>query len=189
MSRRAGLDTPAVVEAAAALVEAAGYDELTLAALAEKLRVRIPSLYNHITGLESLRRALARQALEQLTSALTASVVGRAGDEGLLALGDAYRAFAREHPGLYAALMRAPTLADESLTQQALDAPVQVVTRVLDAYGLQGNDARYAVRAFRSIAHGFVSLEISGCFGHPEDLDASYHRLLCSFIGGLRAAQ
>ena len=125
MSRRAGLDTPMVVEAAVELVDAQGYDELTLAALAEKLRIRIPSLYNHIAGLDGLRRALAQQGIDMVTSVLTAAVLGKAGDAALLAIGHAYRAFAKEHSGLYIAMMRAPTFADEAL-EAAMRKPVDV---------------------------------------------------------------
>ena len=188
MSRRAGLDTPMVVAAAVELVDVQGYDELTLAALAEKLRIRIPSLYNHIAGLDGLRRALAHQGIDMLTSVLTSAVLGKAGDEALLAIGHAYRAFAKEHPGLYTAVTHAPSIADEAL-EQVMQAPVAVVMSVLVAYDLHADDALHAVRGLRSIAHGFVSLEISGGFGLPLDLDESYRRLLHTFINGLHTPQ
>ena len=186
MSRRAGLDTSMVVVAAIELVDTQGYDELTLAALAEKLRIRIPSLYNHIAGLDGLRRALVQQGIEMLTDALTTAVLGKAGDDALFAIGHAYRAFAKEHPGLYNAAMHGPSIADEAL-EQAMRKPVEVVMRVLEAYDLHADAALHAVRGLRSIAHGFVSLEISGSFGLPLDLDESYRRLLHTFIAGLHA--
>ncbi|MGZ3638658.1 MAG: TetR family transcriptional regulator, partial [Ktedonobacterales bacterium] len=52
MSRRVGLDQEAVIQAAADLVDAEGLDALSLARLAEKLGVRTPSLYNHISSLD-----------------------------------------------------------------------------------------------------------------------------------------
>ena len=59
MPARAGLDSAAVVRAAADLADAKGIDALTLGEVAARLGVRTPSLYNHIAGLDGLRRDLA----------------------------------------------------------------------------------------------------------------------------------
>ena len=60
---------------------------------------------------------------------------------------------------------------------------------VLVAYDLHTDAALHTVRGLRSIVHGFVSLEISGSFGLPLDLDESYQRLLHTFINGLHLPQ
>lgn len=181
---RAGLDTDAVVRAAAALVDAEGSDRLTLARLARRLNVRIPSLYNHIAGLEGLRRALTLHTLRHFTEALGRAASGRHGDEALGALADAYRAFVKAHPGLYSLVTRAST-ADDAELGAAQRAPVAVVLAVLADYGLDGEEAIHAVRAVRSAIHGFVSLEIAGGFGLPIDLDESFRRLVRLCLDGL----
>ena len=56
---RAGLNSAAVVEAAARLADSEGLAAVTLAHLAEQLGVRPPSLYAHVASLEDLRRRLA----------------------------------------------------------------------------------------------------------------------------------
>jgi hypothetical protein len=60
----------------------------------------------------------------------------------------------------------------------------QVVFNVLASYELRDDDAVDATRALRSGLHGFVSLESSGGFGLPVDVDRSFERL----VGGLLAA-
>jgi hypothetical protein len=45
------------------------------------------------------------------------------------------------------------------------------------------------VRAFRSIAHGFVSLEAAGGFGLSLDTDESYCRLISVFLRGLHVTR
>jgi len=57
---------------------------------------------------------------------------------------------------------------------------------VLDAYGLQGEDALHAARSLRSLVHGFATLEIAGGFGLPLDCDESFRRLVEMFLNGLR---
>ena len=184
MSAKAGLDRAVVVQAAAALADRIGLEEVTLAALAAHLKVRTPSLYNHIEGLAGLRRELALLAMHTSSQWLGQAVMGKAGDEAILALGHTYRAFVKEHPGLYMATVHAPAADDQEL-QEAGREVVDVILRVLAAYKLQGEDAIHAARALRSIAHGFATLEIAGGFGIPLSLDESYERLLQTFIAGL----
>src|SRR5579871_2782002 len=97
---RAGLDADAVVAAAAALADADGLEALTLAALAQRLGVRPPSLYAHVASLADLRARVATRGARELAARLQEAVAGRAGSDALAAAASAYRAFAREHPGL-----------------------------------------------------------------------------------------
>jgi AcrR family transcriptional regulator len=183
---RAGLDRAAVVRAAATIADEVGLDALTLARVAERLDVRAPSLYNHVAGLDDLRRHLAAFGTAELGARLARAAVGKAGDEAVTALADAYRAFARARPGLYAALQRAPD-PDDAAAVRAANEVVEIVVAVLAPYGLAGEDALHAVRGLRSLLHGFVALETSGGFGLPLDLDESFRRLVANFIAGLRA--
>jgi AcrR family transcriptional regulator len=185
VSPRAGLDRATLVAAAAELADAEGPEAVTLARLAARFGVRPPSLYNHVAGLDDLRRELARRGLRDLTDRLLRAAAGRAGDEAVLALGRAYRAFARAHPGLYAATLRAPDPADPVWVHLGDDL-VALIADVLAGYGLRGDDALHAIRALRSLLHGFVALEAAGGFGLPLDLDESFQRLLAGYVGGLR---
>jgi len=110
--------------------------------------------------------------------------MGKAAGEAIFALAEAYRVFAREHPGLYAATVRAAEPGDHELgtAQQEI---VEIVLRVLAAYRLQGDEAIHAVRMLRSMVHGFVTLEVAGGFGIPLDIDETFHRLIRLFIGHL----
>ena len=181
---RAGLDRAAVVHAAAALADTIGLEEVTLADLAARLKVRVPSLYNHVAGLAGLRRELSLLALEELSARLQRAALGKARDEAVMAVAHAYRAFANEHPGLYAAALRAPDPEDAE-AQAAAREVVEIVVAILASYGLQGDAAVHTVRALRSFLHGFVSLEATGGFGLPLDRDESFRRMTQIFISGM----
>jgi AcrR family transcriptional regulator len=183
---RAGLDREAVVDAAANLADGQGLQTLTLARLAAELGVRAPSLYAHVDGLEDLRRRLAARGARKLAAELQAAAAGRAGDEALRAVADAYRAYARAHPGTYQALQRVPDRGDSEALESAA-ALVGVVLAVLRGYGLDRDDAVHAARIVRSALHGFVTLENGDGFGLPLDLDESFARLLTTLDRGLRA--
>jgi AcrR family transcriptional regulator len=184
MPSKAGLDRAAVIHAAAALADTLGLEEVTLTTLANDLKIRTPSLYNHIEGLPGLRRELALLSLHMLGERLGRSVMGKARDEAILAIGHAYRGFAKEHPGLYMATVYAPAPEDKEI-QEAAEEVVQIVLRVVNAYNLQGDEAIHAVRGLRSIVHGFVTLEIAHGFGLPIALDESFQYLLQAFLVGL----
>jgi AcrR family transcriptional regulator len=189
MPPKAGLDHAAVVQAAAALADTAGLGQLTLADLAARLGVRTPSLYNHVAGLPGLRRDLALLGTRELCARLSRAAIGKSGDAAVQAICQAYRAFVNERPGLYAATVRSSLLSDhpDPELNSAQQDTVDVVVMVLSAYDLSGADAIHAVRGLRSVVHGFATLEASGGFGIPLDLDISFQRLIQIYIAGLRA--
>jgi AcrR family transcriptional regulator len=185
---RAGLDPEAVVAAGAALADADGLAALTLARLASALGVRSPSLYAHVGGLEDLRERIAARGARELAVALSAAATGRSRRDALHAVTGAYRAFAGEHPGVYAALQR-PTADPGGESAAAATQLVEVLVAVLRGYGLEGEDAIHGVRIVRAALHGFVSLEREGGFQMAVSLEETYERLIGMLDAGLGAGQ
>lgn len=176
----AGLDTAAVVAAAASLADEQGLEAVTLTAVAATLAVRPPSLYSHVSGLQDLRARIAELAAGELAAALTDAVAGRAAGDALRAAGRAHRAWALAHPGRHAALQFAwPRQHD------AVASVVVPMVAVMRGYGLEGEDAIHAVRAVRAAIYGFVALEGGGGFGMPLDPGDSFERLLDLLDDGL----
>jgi AcrR family transcriptional regulator len=181
---RAGLDSEAVVSAAAQLADAESLEAVTLARLADRLRVRSPSLYVHIGGLDDLRRRLGARGARELAEAVTVAAAGKSRLAALRAVADTYRGYAREHPGTYAAMQRAPDEDSEELAVAGREL-VGVILAVLDGYSLHGEQAIHAVRVVRAALHGFVLLESEGGFGLPVSLEDSYERLIGVLDRGL----
>jgi AcrR family transcriptional regulator len=180
---RAGLDSDAVVRAAADLADTDGLESLTLARLAATLGVRSPSLYVHVDGLEDLRRRLAERAAIEFGEVLQEATIGVSGAEAIHALATAYRQWANAHPGRYAALQ--PAADNLSAAAQRL---VETIYAVLRGYGLVEAEAVHHTRAVRSALHGFVALETGGGFGIDLDVDTSFERLVAILERGLAAA-
>ena len=76
---RAGLDRDTIIAAAAAIADAEGLGGVTIARLAAHFGVRPPSLYNHVAGLDAIRRELTLRGLRELHDALAAAEVRRGG--------------------------------------------------------------------------------------------------------------
>jgi AcrR family transcriptional regulator len=187
MAKRVGINLDAVVRAAAKIADDEGWDALTLARVAGKLRVRSPSLYNHVGGLEALRRELKLLVMRELNTALTRATIGKSRDNAVRALAVAYRAFVKRHPGTYAATMVAAPKNDPAV-EAAAGHIVETCLSVLSGYGLDRREGIHAIRAMRSAVHGFAALEIAGGFGIPLDVDKSFDWLVASLLKGLSSS-
>jgi AcrR family transcriptional regulator len=188
MSPRSNLTKDIVVQAAVNLLNSEGLDALSLNRLAEKLGIRTPSLYNHVDGLPGLMRDLSILNARHLADRLSEAAIGQSGPEGVMSMMQAYRAYIKEFTDLYLSTLRASGMQEvinvELQKEEARS--VKVALAVMASFGLHGEDAIHAVRALRSIVHGFTTLEVSGGFGMPLDLDESFVRLVDLFIAGLQ---
>ena len=96
-------------------------------------------------------------------------------------MSNALRDWALRHPARYEASNLMPAEGDIEHEAKTL-AAIQVIADVLTAYDLQGDDAVDAIRALRSILHGFIALEAAGGFALSADIDRSFDRLIGGFI-------
>lgn len=199
---RAGLSRDVVVDLAVRCVDDGGpqgFADLTLAAVAARAGVAVPSLYKHVGGLPDLRREVALVAVRSLTTVMTESLgQPAAGDDSpstLVRLARAIRAHARRRPGLYAAT-QAPAV-DAAAPDDVTHALAAESRRAVELVGLALADGRaepltgaglvHAVRAVRAAVHGFVLLETGGGFGLPEDVDVSFDRMVGALETGLHS--
>ena len=183
-STRRSLDSETVIFAAARIADEAGLDKLTLTRVADALGVRQPALYRHVGGYDDLIRSLSLLGREILAKRLSDSAVGLAGDDAVAAVGHAWRAMVRNHPGIYAATDRYPCAGDPEL-ESAVEQVLAVVGQALRAYDLSEEDRVHAARTLRSAFHGFSHLESGD--GHPlphdpEDTFTHLVELLCAGI-------
>lgn len=186
-TRDARLTRERVVDVAASLVDEQGLDAVSLSAVAGRLSVRTPSLYHHVQGLDGLKRALRTRGLQRLSDALRDAASGRAERDALEALAHAYLAFARAHPGLYAATLTAVGAHDDGSAHAASDRILATTFAVLRGYGLDGEDAVHAARFVRSALHGFAALEAAGGFELPSDPTATVAKMLEAIDRGVRS--
>jgi AcrR family transcriptional regulator len=183
---RPGLTRAAVVAAAAEIADREGAGALTLAALAARLGIKPPSLFNHIEGMASLRRELAMLALGELGDALANSAIGKSRDDAVRALANEYRRFARRHPGIYAETLASADSRDRQLNARS-DRILDICLKILSGYGLDRRASLHAIRGMRSIVHGFSSLEAAHGFGIPMSIDESFNWLVDTYIAGLKS--
>ena len=167
MGRRKGaaLTREAVVAEAVRCVEELGIEGLSMNALAQRLGIRTPSLYNHVAGVEDLRTAVADVALGRMVAELDAAY------EKLDDLSERITAgcwivleFARKNPGLYRNFILSTRSRDEVELLPGSRMDSNPVERWLRARGIPEEQMLHGSRALRAALHGFVLMDLSGSF-------------------------
>jgi AcrR family transcriptional regulator len=174
---RAGVTAERLTQAAADLADEIGFPNVTVSALARGFGVKPAALYSHIKDAQDLRVRVALLALAELADRAAAALAGRAGRDALVAFANAYRDYAKEHPGRYAATQI--ELDPETAATSAAGRHAEMTRAMLRGYELSEPDRTDAVRMLHSTFHGYVSLETAGGFRrHPREVDASWSRAL-----------
>lgn len=165
-----------LTRAAAELADEVGFENVTVSALARRFGVRDASLYSHIRNAQDLRVRVALLALAELADRAADALAGRAGKQALVAFANAYRDYAKQHPGRYAAGQL--QLDPETAAASAAARHSEMTRAILRGYDLPEDEHIHAVRLLHSTFHGYVSLERTGGFDHSGQVEASWARLL-----------
>ena len=175
-----GISRDQVVDAAVAVLEERGRVEaVTLRPVAERLGVRVQTLYAHVDGVDGLRRALALRGLDALSDALTEAAIGRAGPDAVEAVVRAYLGFAADHPGLWDATLVPP--GDDPELVAAMAAVTRPLDLVLASAGFDTTEATHWYRIVFSTVHGFSVLRRDGTLTLDADPDDTVERIIAMF--------
>lgn len=184
---RAGLTADAVTAAGATLADEKGLPGLSMGGVADLLGVRTPSLYKHVEGLADLTHRIAVLATTELGDAVRDATQGRAGRDALTAAARTMRDYVTRHPGRYAATTTARPDGPEDPLTGADRRSLASFAAVLRDYRLDPDQEIHALRAMRSMLHGFIALETAGGFQYPTDVTTSFDWMVDLLDRGLRA--
>ena len=174
-----------VVNAALTFLDREGWDALTINALAAQLGTKGPSLYNHVSSLDDLRRSVRKRVVGDIIEMLGTVGQGRTRDDAVMVMAGAYRSYAHHHPGRYSAFTRMPLEGgDDPEFTAVARAAAEPVIAVLASYGLDGENAFYAALEFWAALHGFVLLEMTGVM-EGIDVDAVYSDMVLRLSAGM----
>ncbi|AFU04543.1 TetR/AcrR family transcriptional regulator [Nocardia brasiliensis] len=174
---RARVTSENLIEAAAELADEIGFDNVTVPALARRVGVKDASLYSRLAGARELRVKIAVMALGELADKVAEALAGRAGKDALVAFANAYRDYAKQHPGRYAAMQLDldPATAEASAARRHS----QMTRAILRGYQLDEPAETDAIRLLHGTFHGYVQLELAGRYdSHPRAVEDSWARSL-----------
>ncbi|TYC68127.1 TetR/AcrR family transcriptional regulator [Streptomyces sp. CB01881] len=183
---RSGVTTERLTRAGAELADEVGFAQVTVSELARRFDVKVASLYSHVKSSHDLKTRIALFALEELADRAADALAGRAGKDALAAFADAYRGYARQHPGRYAATQYRLDPGDAAASAGVRHA--QMTRAILRGYDLAEPDQTHAVRMLGGVFHGYASLELGGSFSHTAvDPQESWDWVVDSLDSMLRA--
>jgi AcrR family transcriptional regulator len=170
---------PAIADAALTVIRADGVDGLTMRTVAERLRVRAPSLYHHVHNKADLLELVARNAFDQFAADTAAYENLQTIDEwialtrsGSLEL----RAFYADHPGL-AGLIQSKASPDRDQGDGSRAELIRAQIEALIRIGVPEPDARHLFEVTARWTLAAVVAETDGLFADGLDL----------FLYGVRA--
>lgn len=183
---RAGLGSASVTEAAAALADEIGFENLSMGLVAERLGVKTPSLYKHVPSQAELAHRVAVLAMNELADAIRDATQGRAGTDALIAGGQAMRAYVQKHPGRYTAGNVARIAGPDDPLIAAANRVLASWKAMLHGYQLPPDQEIHALRTLRSLLHGFSTLEAAGGFQLSTGVEDSFTWMLNFVDRGLK---
>lgn len=180
-----------LIDAGGRLLAEEGPAALSTRRVAQATGTSTTAVYNLFGDKAGLVREMFLEGFDRLTAAFAA--VPRTGDPAadLLALGDAYRANARDNPHLYELMFGRPVpefrpdAEAGRRIQPTFDALIAACARCVEA-GVFAPAEPYAIAVqLNAMAHGLASLELRGALGDVEEADAHWKRAYESLFKGL----
>lgn len=170
MARRLGVSRDDVVDAAVLVSDRDGFDALTVAAVADEVGCRPPSVYHHVDGLSGLASAVALVATRDLHDRLRTACEGTSGIETVQALVAEARTWGREHPNRFDATMMKITDDESSELGAARDEVMLLWQDAIAGLGIPAADRPALVSAVIAAVHGCISIERAANFRGNTDL-------------------
>jgi AcrR family transcriptional regulator len=180
-----------LIDAGGRLLADEGPSALSTRRVAQATGTSTTAVYSLFGDKAGLVREMFLEGFERLSAAFAA--VPRTDDPvaDLLALGDAYRANARDNPHLYELMFGRPVPefqpdaeAAERI-QPTFDALVEACARCLASGDFTGGGPYEIAVQLNAMAHGLASLELRGALGDEAEADAHWKRAFASLLKGL----
>jgi AcrR family transcriptional regulator len=164
--------TEQIVAAGRAILEAEGFEGLTMQRVAAAVGVRAPSLYKRVDGRGELVRLITVDVAADLSRTLEAAASSGDPRLDLVAIATAFRRFAHAWPEAYGLLFR--RLPEGWRSDLDLTSPG--FAKLFAAVGaVAGPEERLeAARTVVAWANGFVAMELAGAFRLGGDVDRAF---------------
>lgn len=182
------LDKNIVIRKAAEIVNKMGVEQITLKMLANDLGVKSPSLYNHIKGLDDLKKQLMIYGWKQMEERIIQSVIGISGYDAIKAMCYAFYDYATENAGIFNAMLWYNKFQDEEMAE-ATSGLFSILLKLTASLNFPEEYCLHLIRTFRAFLEGFFLLVNNGSFGHPLPIRDSFELSLNVLMEGIKTLE
>lgn len=166
-----------------------GINKVSFPRLAEYFDIKPPSLYNHFKNMDDVRIATAIYLENILFNRLSDNLIGLPPTEALNMYAHIYSNFATEYASVYELLNIVPRVDNDELS--AVNHSIfNFISRIIANFGMPADDTIHASRMFRSILHGYITMNQLGYYRTlPQSSNDSFEWMVKQFIASLQATQ
>lgn len=170
---RADIDKTIIIKKAAEMANEIGLEKVTLKLLANQLNIKPPSLYNHIKGLDDLRKEVMIYGWKQLEERVIEAAVCVTGYDALEAMGRTFYKYATENPGIFNAMLWYNKFQSDE-TQDATKRFFSVIYKIFSTLNISQKNCDHLIRTYRAFLEGYALLVNNKAFGHPLSIEDSF---------------
>ena len=167
MRNKRDLTTGKIIAKAAKLLEKEGQHGLSLHKLARSLKIKTPSLYNHISGYDDLMEELSIYGMNILKDKWNQEELE------IETLMDLFLEFAQEYPELCKLTQSPPIKVSIKWNQQA-DSVAAIPIKLVGELSKNKDEVVHKVRFLRSFLYGFSDLLSEEGFQKEQSLKETY---------------
>lgn len=175
----------AVIQAASDIADEKGLNNLSLKAVAEKLNIRTPSLYNHINCLDDLLRAVAHNGMRQMNERMKQTAIGKAGTAAIKAAAIEYLNYMIIHYGVYETIQWAAWHGTEE-TAAIFDDYLALLTTLIESCDFALEHTNEILDMLTGIIHGFTTLQLRYAFSNPDKVRNDLRNALDTLLSGIQ---
>jgi AcrR family transcriptional regulator len=158
----------AVIQTAADMADKDGLNNLSLKAIAEKLNIRTPSLYNHITSLDDLLREVAHKGMRTMNEQMTQAAIGTLGDAAIKSICIAYFKFMIAHPGVYETIQWV-TWHGNRETAEIFDHYKALLIKIIHSCNLKKEKTDEILDLLIGVLHGYATMQLGQAIATSEE--------------------
>lgn len=175
----------AVIEAACNIADKEGLSGVSLKAVAEKLAIRAPSLYNHIESLEQLLHEVAHVGMKEMNLRMTRCAIGVAGEDAVIAIAFEYLGYMVEHPGVYETIQWA-TWHDDDETAALFEQYLSLVASIIERCDFNSEDVGEIVDLLTGFLHGYTTMQAGYAFTDMDFVKERFKKAIEAVMLGIR---
>lgn len=172
-----------IIETAANLSNKAGLENLSLKMIAEELKIKSPSLYNHVSSLDDIKKQLMLYGWKQIEKLTIEAAVGVTGYEALKNM-----CYAFYNKGIFTAMLwynKYESIEKENATRKLFE----MIFKVMKTVNISDENINHIIRTLRSFLEGFSLLVNNNAFGNPVSIKESFDLSLEIIINGIKTLE
>lgn len=177
-----------IIETAANLSNKAGLENLSLKMIAEELKIKSPSLYNHVSILDDIKKQLMLYGWKQIETLTIEAAVGVTGYEALKNMCYAFYNYAINNKGIFTAMLwynKYESIEKENATRKLFE----MIFKVMKTVNISDENINHIIRTLRSFLEGFSLLVNNNAFGNPVSIKESFDLSLEIIINGIKTLE